>query len=255
MNVILEQIDLVSARLAPALDGFRILFFSDLHYGCRGRRIRDEAAGLIGDTACDLLVFGGDVIDHTRWWPKAAEWLAHLAGPPTRLAVPGNWDYMPTGECSDYERRMRDTGFLSLCNAAHRVRHGGGELQVIGIEDVKEGKPDVERAFRTIDPEEFTVVVCHSPDILLSLDPGRFDLLLCGHTHGGQIRLPGFGAVVTRTKLGKQYEAGLYEVSPGRHLYVSRGLGSGLIKLRVNCPPELVLIALKRIESHGNGLP
>ena len=76
---------------------------------------------------------------------------------------------------------------------------------------------------------------------------GQFDLLLCGHTHGGQIRLPRYGAMTTSTRLGKRYEAGLYGLGSGRHLYVSRGVGEGHVWIRILCPPELALLTLRSL--------
>jgi len=85
----------------------------------------------------------------------------------------------------------------------------------------------------------------HSPDVIEVAARAGADLVLAGHTHGGQIRLPLIGALHTGTELGRAYSAGLFEFPPAR-LYVGRGLGTSYLPLRLFCPPEVTLIRLER---------
>jgi predicted MPP superfamily phosphohydrolase len=104
--------------------------------------------------------------------------------------------------------------------------------------------PAVARALDGIPPDAFTVLLYHTPDLVPEALSGGADLYLAGHTHGGQIRLPVYGAVMTATAVGKRYEMGRYEVD-GLTLYVSRGIGMegrGAPRARFLCPPEIVCI-------------
>jgi predicted MPP superfamily phosphohydrolase len=94
--------------------------------------------------------------------------------------------------------------------------------------------------------QTLSLLLYHTPDLIETADREEIDLYLAGHTHGGQVRLPFFGAIVTMSAYGKQYEMGLYQLNPTT-LYVSRGVGMegmGLPRVRFLCPPEIVLIEL-----------
>ena len=91
----------------------------------------------------------------------------------------------------------------------------------------------------------YRVLLYHSPDLMPAAPQFGIDLYLCGHTHGGQVRLPGYGALITSSRLGKQYEMGHYRTND-THLYVSRGIGMegmGAPRIRFLCPPEIVLVS------------
>jgi predicted MPP superfamily phosphohydrolase len=103
----------------------------------------------------------------------------------------------------------------------------------------------VEETLRDVPPEATLILLVHSPDVIEVAARAGADLVLAGHTHGGQIRLPLVGALHTGTELGRAYSAGLFEFPPAR-LYVGRGLGTSYLPLRLLCPPEVTLIRLER---------
>jgi predicted MPP superfamily phosphohydrolase len=219
------------------------MFMSDLHLSGKPGSLEEMVGETIEREHPQVLVLGGDVVDHLKYWDYAVEWLLSLRGPRVRFAVPGNWEYKRGGSQELFKEQMRASGFIPLCNESYTYSEEGGAVRVVGLDDVRKGHPDPETACRDVAEGEFTIMACHSPDILMTLDPAKFDMLLCGHTHGGQVRIPGIGALVTSTHLWKRFEAGLYQVGEERCVYVSRGL-SGAIKLRIFCPPELVLVSL-----------
>lgn len=243
-----ERVEVGLLRLPADLDGLRVLHLSDLHVGRPRRRRLAEAAEQIRLLAADLVVFTGDAVNHERYWPEAARWLRSLPIPPEapKLSVPGNWDYRAGGE-ERFESAMREGGFVPLVNRGLRMACGAGEIQVAGFDDLRRGRFRPQKARRGLDPGRFTLGLAHTPDILLHVDGAGIDLWLAGHTHGGQIRLPGRQAVFTSTEVGSLYAEGLCRLIPRGWLYVSRGLGEGSVPLRLGCPPELALLTLRRI--------
>jgi predicted MPP superfamily phosphohydrolase len=240
--------EVLSPRVPRALDGLRILHFSDLHVDGRFRRTAGAWARQIADCPADLVIFTGDLVNHSRYWDDASRWLANLPLPAAvpRLAVPGNWDYR-CGGIDPFRRCMDAAGFESLINHSRTVPVGDGHLQVAGFDDLRYGRFRPQDAMESVDHDQFVLALSHTPDLILHLDKDAFDLMLCGHTHGGQIRLPKIGALITSTRIGRSYAQGLLELAPHRSLYISRGIGEGTIPWRVLCPPELALFTLRTI--------
>lgn len=230
----------------PRLDGLRIVQVSDVHCSGKPGRFLARVADDVGRLEPELLVFTGDAVNRKRAWPEVAKWLRDLPAADAKFAVPGNWDYH-CGGLPAFEKAMDAAGYLALVNRNVRIHVRDTVLEVMGFDDVRYGQAKIPVGEAPAASGDFVLALCHSPDVLLRLHPSRFDLLLCGHTHGGQVRLPRFGAVFTSTRIGKRYEAGLYEPMPGHYVYVSRGLGEGPIKIRILCPAELARFTLRTI--------
>ena len=253
-TVSLSRVDIWSPALPRALDGLRILQVTDLHADFRlrrrGRRFLAGVAGL----DVDVVVCTGDTVNHERWWPLAVEWLSRLPAAAARLAVPGNWEYRVDGGEDVFASAMRRAGFVPLCNRPHCVQTQGGVLQVAGFDDIRYGAFDPDRALEGLDPGGFILGLSHNPDLLLHLEADRVDVLLSGHTHGGQVCLPRLGALTTSTQMGTSYAAGLFGVGEGRFLYVSRGLGEGRYPWRLGCPRETNLLTLRTLPAPSDGV-
>ena len=133
-----------------------------------------------------------------------------------------------------------------LHNKSKNIERENEQIRVSGLDDIRYGKPNLSQALSP--PAEkpwFHLLLCHNPDIVLHQDAGLLqeaDLVLCGHTHGGQIQVPGLGPIITRTKQ-KDYTHGLGYLDSSA-IYVSNGAGYGTIRLRLFCPPEITLIKL-----------
>jgi predicted MPP superfamily phosphohydrolase len=137
-----------------------------------------------------------------------------------------------------------------LRNEAVEMDFGHGcNIAILGIECTRDIRNDAARLLSVPTPspaDSYRVLLYHSPDLAPVAPEAQVDLYLCGHTHGGQVRLPFFGAVATSSAFGKRYEMGLYQNGRMR-LYVSRGVGlegMGAPRVRFLCPPEITLITL-----------
>lgn len=223
--------------------GWRLAFLSDLHIGRRLSRVHLEAAELVRKAQPRIVILGGDLVNRPAGWDALRRWLQQL-GSARVLAVPGNWEYKRRGGMEVAEKELTALGVQVLRNDVCWLDEDAGVV-LAGIDDPRRGRPDWEllrlRLQERAAPGRLVVAVCHSPDILPEL-PEWVVLLLCGHTHGGQICLPGRRAVLTSTRVGRRFAYGLHRLGPGRYAYVTSGVGATYIPLRVNCPAEVVFV-------------
>ena len=236
--------DLVHQRvvLAGLRAPLRVAWLTDLHHGqfVRTPSVRAWVDAAL-DHAPDVVLLGGDLVDHTPGVYAddglAAE-LARLRAPLGVLAVAGNHDHARFRGIEPYADLLGDAGIEVLVNRGVSVRD---DLHIAGLDDLRNGRPDLGATLRDRGSAGATVLLSHNPDVLpdVPLDVG---VTLAGHTHGGQVVLPGIGALYTSSRYGDRFLAGWVE-GPARG-YVSRGLGVTSIPVRINCPAELTILDL-----------
>jgi predicted MPP superfamily phosphohydrolase len=225
--------------LPEAIDGYRIAFLTDTHVAAFVRRdFYREIIAQVRKFDPHLLLLGGDFVTWHRHIPLMAEVLiSELRARDGVFAILGNHDYWAGAQ--DVQKAMEEKGVRFLTNASVKL-----PLQLIGIDEMYRGAPDVDKAFEEIDPHQPCIGISHHPDIIDLLGARRLDLLLCGHTHGGQIRFPFFGAVVVPSRHEGEYAAGFHRLR-NVLMYVSRGIGS-IPPLRILCRPEVATFVLRR---------
>ena len=172
-----------------------------------------------------------------------AEWSAALAkieAPLGAYAVLGNhdWYHNPVA----VRRALTDNGIPVLENDAKKIKANGVEFWLAGLGDQLVGQHDLGKTMRALNDEAPAILLAHEPDIFPRM-PERISLTLCGHTHGGQVRLPFIGAPIVPSRYGQRYAYG-HIVEEKRHLIVSGGLGCTFLPLRLGSPPEIVLLEL-----------
>ena len=143
---------------------------------------------------------------------------------------------------------LTQAGIVDLTNRGTWLRCNGSRLRVAGVGDLWEDRQDLNSALEGTRENEAAVLLSHNPDFAAKLGDKRVKLVLSGHTHGGQVRLPGVGPLLTNSRFGRRWASGLTSVN-GFQLYVSRGLGTVVVPIRYNCPPELCLITLQSTET------
>lgn len=230
--------------LPRAFDGYRIAFLTDTHVASFMRRgLYREAVAQTMRFAPDLILLGGDFVSFERHIPLMAEvLLTDLQARDGIYAVLGNHDYWANADGVVAAMTARDVRFL--INRAIVLARDGERILLGGIDEIYRGKPDVDAVFARADPAMPRIVVSHHPDIVDLLDDVRIDLLVCGHTHGGQIRFPFFGSIVVPSQHEARYASGFHRVG-GVLLYVSRGIGA-IPPLRILCKPEVATFTLRR---------
>jgi predicted MPP superfamily phosphohydrolase len=246
-RVHLTRYDVVARRLPRHLDGLRVLHISDLHVH-PGSDLAWQVPDLVAGVEHDLLCYTGDFIDVDGDIPDVGRLLAGMPRSRPAYAVLGNHDYIPHGRThgANDVRHLRAVlaaaGVTVLSNEAFSLHDGA--LVVAGVDDPATGRDDLGRALAQAPPDACTLVLAHSPDVLLRLAGHRPDLVLAGHTHGGQIRLPRVGALLTLSALPRHLAMGLGSYG-GVPVFVSRGVGYSGLHLRLGSPAEIALLRLR----------
>jgi uncharacterized protein len=233
------------ADLPPAFDGYRILHLSDTHLDCLPD-LATPAARLLDGVEVDLLVLTGDVHGHHRA-PLAAstgplvDLIQAVRVKDRRLAVLGNHDP------ADMATELDELGFEVLINQSTIVGKEGDHVVVTGLDDVNRFfTPEALRALSEA-PEGFRIALVHSPEVADHAAAAGYSLYLCGHTHGGQICLPGGRPIITHLQRCRYASVGTW--SNGAMIgYTSRGLGVGDVPFRFNCRGEVSILTLRRFE-------
>jgi predicted MPP superfamily phosphohydrolase len=242
-----EEAELRLPGLHPDLDGASLLFVSDVHAGpFLSPDDLAEVFDRLGSLEPDLVVHGGDLASTSfeEIEPHAGA-LRSLTGTLGTFGVLGNHDH--------YTRRpervlafLRTCGVHTLHNEAALVRRGEGRLLLAGIDDWNIGRPDLPRtiaAARALDASAPIVLVSHNPDAFFEAARAGVAAVLSGHTHGGQVRIPGLPVLVRMSRY--RLDEGLY-ASGGSTLVVSRGLGASGLPIRLGVAPEAARVTLRR---------
>lgn len=230
-------------RALPGLQQpLRVVQLTDLHFGpyISEEPVADWVAATLREQP-DVIVLTGDFIDarSRRRTAPFLETLRQLSAPLGVWVVWGNHDHISRSRLDLLGRTFGQYGFGILNNRHVRLRD---DLLLAGIDDFRLGNPNVDAALAGREPGLPTVLLSHNPDILPDLAAGSVDLVLSGHTHGGQISLPLVGPVVTGSLYGQRFAEGWVDsVVPA---YVSRGLGVSGLPLRAFCPPEIAVFDL-----------
>lgn len=240
--IIVEQIQVPITNLAPALEGFRIVQLSDLHLQPYTQiELIQQAVNKANALQPDLVVLTGDYV--TRQAEPVFELAPVLAGLNARygvFSIFGNHDLWTNEQI--VRTGLEEAGLSILQNQGVALGVGSAQLFVAGVDDGWSGKPDLNMALSNQPQNTTTLLLAHEPDLADTFSAkGRISLQLSGHSHGGQVRLPGIGAPVLPT-LGRKYDHGLYTIND-MWLYTNRGIGL-VFPVRINCPPEITEITL-----------
>jgi hypothetical protein len=245
----------ISFSKTSETENIKIVFLSDLHLGpYKQADFVEKIMQKVDAENPDLILFGGDYIygfeenshhlkPFIRWSEKYKDKM---------FAVTGNHEFNESKfndpKFKDKTKIIREifqkANIKILDNAHKQVTINGQRFYIAGIADLWTGQADADKAILDIDYSLPKILLSHNPDILLEKASENFDLILSGHTHGGQIRLPLIGSVPNiPDKLGRAYDKGLFKTKTG-YLYISAGLGETGPRARLFNPPELTIINL-----------
>ena len=249
-----NELEIPVRGLPPAFTGLRIVQMSDFH---GGRHVTSaylaEAVALAHAQKPDLIVLTGDFVHKgDRHVARVAAALGELRAPLGAFAVLGNHDYsvrnvLGIRRYPELHRQVGDSllrhGIQVLRNESAPLRRDGQTMYLTGIEDLWSRVCDPETSLAGIPDEAPRVVLAHNPLTIEKLGDLRCDLMLSGHTHGGQVKLPGIGRLALGPR-GRRFAAGLYRVGES-YLYVNKGIGFGL-RIRYQVRPEVAVFTLVR---------
>ena len=257
-----SRVELALRHLPAAFDGLTVAFLSDTHHGPYvPLSYLAEVVEMTNALRPDVVLLGGDYVQRRkglRRFRRARNEeiingigvLGALRAPEGRFAVLGNHDYRTNPALIRSTLVAND--FTDLTNAGVSLQRGDARLWIAGVDDSRTGQPRLGLALAGVGPEDACLLLTHNPDYVEYIRDPRVDLVLSGHTHGGQVYLPFYGAPITSSSFGQKYRAGLVQ-APRARVYVSRGIGTISLPVRFCCPPEIVLLTLRRTAHESRG--
>lgn len=240
------------AGLPPSFAGFRLLQISDIHLAeyTEGYFL-ERVIRRINELRPDLVAITGDFVSNeplprsfgTKMGYVCAEMLSRIACP-LRYAVLGNHDMLVNS--SAVTDALHTHGISVLRNRAVPLEKDGGRIWLAGLAEVEFQHPDIDATLAAPSRagREPVILMVHEPDYADSLVGRKVSLILSGHSHGGQVRLPVLGPIVL-PYLGRKYVEGHFSLPGDIQLYVNRGIGTIGLPLRLFCPPEITVLTLQ----------
>jgi predicted MPP superfamily phosphohydrolase len=248
-------LDVPLAGLAPEFDGYTLAVIADVHHHGQGTRNLRRVVRMSNEADPDLVVLLGDygvsfehnrrlsAIAYRRAFPKLMREFGALRARDGRVGVLGNHDHYYDGR--QVAAWLEAMDVRVLINDHIVLRRGDATLVIGGVGDANEDDVDPRGGVGNQPPGTPIVVLSHTPDGVQCLESGSgIGLVLSGHTHGGQIVIPGYGAPITFTRICGRKKASGWIPNDRAPLYVSRGVGAQYV-VRFRCPPELVIVRLR----------
>jgi predicted MPP superfamily phosphohydrolase len=232
-----SHVRIKSHKLPRGTEPLRIVHISDIHSD-PGPRLERRLPQAIAAERPDIIVFTGDSLNSPEGLPVFRECMTALARIAPTFVVKGNWDAWYWNQLNLFG----ETGVYEMDGNSLEVQVRGFSFWVAGV--AVENENQLESAIRFAPPDAFKVFLYHYPDLIREAAGQKVDLYCAGHTHGGQVALPFYGALITFSKYGKKYEAGLYREDE-TWLYVNRGIGmegGHAPRVRFWARPEITVI-------------
>lgn len=262
----LNTITVTSARLPEAFSGYRIAQVSDLHNTQMGKE-NEKLIAMLKEAEPDIIAITGDMIDSSRTDVEVALQFAKEA---VEIApcyyVTGNHEAIADAAFAQLESGLTELGVVVLRDAVLPLEKNGETISLIGLDDlgfssvndrIEEATANMEQTLNALvgDNTSYTLLLAHRPELMDIYVTGDVDLVLSGHAHGGQFRLPLIGGLVAPGQgLFPEYDAGLY-TEGATSMVVSRGIGNSVIPFRFNNRPEVVLVELQAENESELGHP
>lgn len=207
-----------------------------------------KAVNKINSLNPDIVVFTGDLIDNFANYKdrdKVSDILEGIRANIGKYAIYGNHDY-GGGAIRNYKSIMEEGGFILLQNNSERITYKEKGINIFGCDDALFGKYDVEKTMDKINNNDINILLVHEPDIGEKFEKFDIDLILSGHSHGGQVYIPFIGPI-KKNVLSKKYNKGMYELNNNRNtkLYVNTGLGNTKVPFRFLNIPEVTAFDIK----------
>jgi predicted MPP superfamily phosphohydrolase len=249
-------------NLPTVFNGFKIGQITDIHAGpLVPRDLIKEGVDLVMSSQPDLIVLTGDFINGAtkilwttygrfkeKHYQYCIEELSRLNAPLGVFACLGNHDFWSGPEVADkVANGLKNIGVRVLRNESQALKRGDESLEIIGVDDYWGGSYSLSNALKEVPERTCRILISHNPDVNEDIEnlKENIDLIISGHTHGGQIVLPLVGALYMPSPFGQKYLAGLVR-DGNRQTYVSRGLGLFFVPIRLNCSPDVSVLTLSQ---------
>ncbi|MBO0720241.1 MAG: metallophosphoesterase, partial [Blastocatellia bacterium] len=244
-HVEVSRVDVKLTNLPAEFSGMTIAHMSDIHHGrFTDLAYIDDCVQIVNGLKPDLVALTGDfTFGGRRYIGPCVEVLKGLEARAGIYAALGNHDHYVGARA--VARALKNEGIKLLIDEVDCIELGGSRLWLLGVDDLWCGQTDINRLMKGLPPDEPKVVLSHNPDFIeeFAAREKQIDLMISGHTHGGQIRFPLIGAPQISSDYGQRYAIGLNRKG-SMQVYTTRGIGTIIVPARLNCPPEIVLYKL-----------
>ncbi len=243
------------SRLAPSCGALRIVHLSDIHHGLYTRLNQvEQVVEIANNFHPDLVALTGDFVSNSRnYVVPVAKALGSLKARLGVFAVLGNHDYRVGADAMT--QALEQNGISVLRNRHVQLGANGTRLAVAGVDDFGYGEADLQAALRSVPDEMPVFLLSHNPALAPLAATFAVDLVLSGHTHGGQMGLHRLHSAARRRGVSVPFRHGM-EQCGDTQVYISRGIGTVVLPLRVKCPPEIPVLRLESLqEPFGASFP
>ena len=251
-NIQVEKINIEIANLPESFEGTKIVHLTDLHSFGFDKREK-MVLEMVDQLDPDFVFITGDFVDRKTkdinsvqkfWQELGDQYKGKIFG------VLGNHEYKnEEADSNSLEELLKKSGIVVLDNENQKIFLQGDEyIYLVGVNDPHTGRADLKKALADTEKNIPKILLAHAPEIVNKPDilkEEKIDLILAGHTHGGQIKIPFIRPFWVPTKNHGKYASGLFEIN-NTALYVNRGIGLSAFPIRFNCPPEIAVIELKK---------
>lgn len=237
-EICVEKVYVTTSKMKKKID---VVFLTDIHYGPTvSASFLNDIISKTNELDPDIVLLGGDYLfkDPSNI-SFVAEKLSRIHSRKGIYAVFGNHDYWLN--INEFKKEFRKNGIKDLTNTGYWIDN----IKICGVGDLYCDEQNL-NTLNDVTMQDFVILLSHNPDYYLKMNKKykkKIDLMISGHTHGGQINLPLLGAITTQTKLGRRFRCGFFKMKD-LSFYVSRGLGTVEIPVRINCPSELTLFSI-----------
>ncbi len=239
-----EEIKIESNQIPAQFDGKKIVFISDVHLGSWpffDQKRTEDLVNQVNELHPDMILLGGDYVsDETPYISPCFTELSKLNAPLGVYGVLGNND--PHNQSI---KAMKNAGITYIGNDGDWIENQGAKIRVGGVGDMRTDTQNQAAAIGNANKSDFLVLVSHNPDFFPQVDKSYVDVMLSGHTHGGQITFFGIWAPVVHSQYGNKYRTGIIKEN-NTTLIVSNGIGTIMLPMRFFARPQIIVLELKR---------
>ncbi|KJS18083.1 MAG: metallophosphoesterase [Peptococcaceae bacterium BRH_c4b] len=242
--LIIKRVDIDDKDIPGSFDGTKIAFISDIHHGPFFSRNRVRSlVGKVNELDPDIVILGGDYVHRDpKYIAPCFDELKNLKADTGKFGVLGNHDHWEgaalTREC------MKKSEITLIDNQAGWIRKGSEKIKIGGVGEFWEDAQDIYPTIHDVKEEDFVILVSHNPDFAEKISGHYIDLVLSGHTHGGQVTLFGLWAPLVPSAYGQKYRTGMV-YTKFTNVLITNGVGTITPPVRFFARPEIVLITLK----------
>jgi hypothetical protein len=241
--VLVEELRVKSKKIPKYLRNFKIAQISDIHL--KGIGFREEKSyEILKSIKPNLIVVTGDLIDDKRNKDVGIEYVKELSRISEVMITFGNWEHWSLNNLKSFKKELEDIKNVKVLN--NKAVNLKMNISIIGVDDPYTYNDNLNLAMKDVSNYSFKILLAHSPQIIDKAVDAKIDLVLCGHTHGGQVAIPLLGPpFVPLPKKYRKYIAGNFIIK-NTIMHVNRGLGTAILPIRFLCPAEITILLLSK---------